>query len=125
MTQFARLRWVFDQEHLARRIIEYDRIMRHWRNLLTRFFPDQWIETEYEALVQDPEMHSRKLIDFLGLEWSENCLAHHKQNTQVRTASVSQVRRPIYQQSVQRWKRYEKPLAPLFDQLYAAGLFSA
>jgi hypothetical protein len=52
-----------------------------------------------------------------GLEWEPGCLAFHEAKRPVRTASVSQVRQPIYQRSVARWKHYEQALGPLFDRL--------
>ncbi len=121
MTQFARLRWAFDQTHIARRIVDHLRIMRHWQALMREFFPDQWLETSYEALVTDPETKIRQLVAFAGVEWDERCLQHHRQTGNVRTASVVQVRKPIYKGSVKRWENYADALRPLLEQLEAAG----
>jgi hypothetical protein len=60
---------------------------------------------------------ARRLVAWCGLEWEPGCLRFHEGKRPVRTASVRQVRQPIYQRSVARWKHYEKPLGPLFDRL--------
>jgi tetratricopeptide (TPR) repeat protein len=89
---------------------QYRRLMAHWREALP---PDRLIEMDYEALVQDPEPHARRLIAACGLEWSEACLAPHRNMRRVNTASVSQVRQPIYRTSLERWRRYERWLGEL------------
>ncbi|MCX7545029.1 tetratricopeptide repeat-containing sulfotransferase family protein [Marinicella gelatinilytica] len=120
MTQFSKINWAFDLNHIAERMIQYDRVMQHWYQVV----PDRIIVTEYEQLVADPEFHSRRLIAALGLDWHADCLDFHRQKNVVRTASVTQVRQPIYQKSVNRWQRYEKPLAPIFNRLEQAGLLN-
>jgi hypothetical protein len=59
----------------------------------------------------------RRLVGWCGLDWDPACLAFHEGQRPVRTASVSQVRQPIYQRSVARWKHYESALCALFDRL--------
>jgi tetratricopeptide (TPR) repeat protein len=108
-TNFAHIRWANDLEHLARRILDYRRLMAHWRAVL----PVPILEIDYEELVADQEVQSRRLIDWLGLDWDPACLEFHKTERLVRTASVAQVRQPMYSRSVQRWKHYEKALEPL------------
>ena len=83
--------------------------MEHWRAVL----PVPIYEVDYEKLTQNPEVETRKLIDFCGLPWDDQCLAFHENDTAVRTASRIQVREPIYQSSIGRWKNYVKELAPL------------
>ena len=68
---------------------------------------------EYEALVSGLEEESRRVIDFLGLEWDDACLAFHETERTVRSASNWQVRKPIHGRSVGRWRAYEKWLGPL------------
>ena len=109
ITNFAEIRWANDLDHLARRILQHNRIMAHWREIL----PVPVLEVDYEEMVADQEGQSRRLIDWLGLEWDERCLSFHKTERLVRTASVTQVRQPIYRRSVARWKRYQDMLAPL------------
>jgi tetratricopeptide (TPR) repeat protein len=92
---------------------EYERLMEHWRRVL----PLPIFEMPYEELTADPETYSRRMIDFCGLDWDERCLRFHETERPVRTASVLQVRKPIYRTAVGRWKRYEKHLQPLLDVL--------
>ena len=56
-------------------------------------------------------------MGLFGLPFDEACMAHHKQRSTVQTASVDQVRNPIYTSSQQRWKRYEKQLSPLIEAI--------
>jgi len=114
VTNFAAIRWANDLDHLARRLLQHQRIMAHWREVL----PVPVLEVDYEAMVADQEGQSRRLIDGLGLDWDESCLSFHKTERLVRTASVTQVRQPIYQRSVARWQRYESMLAPLLARLH-------
>jgi hypothetical protein len=67
--------------------------------------------------VADQEGQSRRLIDWLGLDWDDRCLSFFETERLVRTASVTQVREPIYNRSVARWRRYEAMLAPLLTSL--------
>jgi tetratricopeptide (TPR) repeat protein len=92
---------------------QYERLMRHWREVL----PLPVYEVEYEELVHDQERISRGLIDFCGLDWSDRCLAFHENRRAVQTASKLQVRRPLYAGSIARWKRYENHLFPLQQAL--------
>jgi tetratricopeptide (TPR) repeat protein len=110
ITNFKQIRWACDQEDIAGRIKNHLRIMEHWRKVL----PVPMLEVEYEQTVEDLESVARKMIDFCGLEWDPACLAFHESKRTVRTASLSQVRQPVYKKSVQRWKNYEEALKPLF-----------
>ena len=58
---------------------------------------------------------AKRLIEFIGLPWDEKCLAFHKSDRPVKTASVAQVRKPIYKTAVKRWKKYGDGLKPLVD----------
>ena len=89
--------------------------MEHWRKVL----PVPLLEVDYEETVADLEGVARKLIAWCGLEWEPRCLAFHQTNRPVRTASAIQVRRPVFQTSVGRWKHYEHEplLAALFARL--------
>jgi tetratricopeptide (TPR) repeat protein len=113
MTNFRQIRWANDLDHIAGRIAEYQRLMEHWRLVL----PVPVLEVEYEETVADLESVARRLIDWCGLEWEPACLAFHECKRAVRTASVGQVRQPVYSRSVARWKHYEPALAPLFARL--------
>ncbi|MFI4986817.1 MAG: tetratricopeptide repeat protein [Alphaproteobacteria bacterium] len=100
-------------EHLGRYYRDYARLMAHWRAVL----PSVILDVPYEALVADQEGWSRRLVDFLGLAWDERCLAFYEKERLVRTASLWQVRQPIYASSVGRWRHYAKHLGPLFAAL--------
>jgi len=71
----------------------------------------------YEDVVADLESEARRIIAHAGLEWDDACLAFHRNTRPVKTASATQVRRPIYQSSIGRWKPYEDLLAPLLKEL--------
>jgi tetratricopeptide (TPR) repeat protein len=113
ITNFQQIRWAFDPDHIASRFREYQRVMDHWRNVL----PVRFLEVEYEETVADLEGVGRRLVAWCGLEWEPACLAFHETRRPVRTASVTQVRQPIYHRSVARWKHYEPALGDLFTQL--------
>lgn len=94
---------------LGRYFRDYERLMRAWHTL-----PEvDMIDLHYEKLVTDPETESRRVMEFLGLEWSEDILNFHKSSRTVSTASRDQVRKPVYTSSVQKYKRYEHHLDEL------------
>jgi tetratricopeptide (TPR) repeat protein len=111
--------WAFDLDTIAAHIRQSERLVVHWRHLL----PLRMLEVQYEDLVADLEGQSRRLIDFLGLEWDPACLAFHTTKRPVTTASFWQVRQPLYSSSVGRWRKYRRHLGPLLDGL--AGLVPA
>jgi tetratricopeptide (TPR) repeat protein len=104
------LAFTYDLEALGRYWVTYDELMRHWRAALP---PGRMLEMPYETMVADFEAQARRLVDYLGLPWDARCLDFHDNRRLVRTASVAQVRRPIYRSSVARWRAYERRLAPL------------
>jgi len=93
----------------------YEDLMAHWHSILPGFLYD----IQYEDLIDDQEGQSRALIAHCGLEWDDACLDFHKTERAITTASLAQVRRPIYRSSVELWKRYEKQLAPLVEALHS------
>src|SRR5262249_42761150 len=105
--------WSVDLEHIAHRIREYLRLMEHWRRVL----PVPLLEIDYEDTVSYPVAFSRRLVSWVGLEWDDACLHFQRTERLVRTASVAQVRQPIYRTSVSRWQPYETALAPLLALL--------
>jgi hypothetical protein len=113
MTNFQQIRWAADPEHIAARFREYRRVMDHWRQVL----PVPLLEVDYEETVADLEGAARRLVGWCGLVWEPACLNFHETRRPVRTASITQVRQPIYTHSVARWKNYAGALAPLFAQL--------
>jgi tetratricopeptide (TPR) repeat protein len=113
MTNFRAIRWANDPEHIAGRFHEYQRLMQHWPEVL----PVQLLDVDYEETVADVEGSARRLVQWCGLDWEPACLQFHTGTRPVRTASVAQVRQPIYRRSVARWKHYEEPLGALFARL--------
>jgi tetratricopeptide (TPR) repeat protein len=93
---------------------QYQRLMAHWREVLP---PERFIEVDYEELVADPEPLTRRLVATCGLEWNDACLAPHRNQRHIATASLWQARQPIYRTSVERWKRYEPWLGELRELL--------
>jgi len=107
----------YGQESYVERYLAHEELMRHWKSC----FPDQIFELRYEDMVADQERMSRKLIAFCGLAWDDACLNFHEQKSTVRTFSQAQVRQPVYASSVERWRRYERHLGPLFAKLNQHG----
>ena len=104
------LNFTFDLSDLVHYYGEHQRVMAHWRAVLPRGFI---LDVPYEALVEDQETWSRKMLEFIGLEWDPRCLDFHTNNRQVTTASAWQVRQKIYRSSVARWRNYEQFIGPL------------
>ena len=102
-----------DLEHIGCYYRDYKRMMAHWHAVL----PIPILDVPYEELVGDQEGWSRKLVDFVGLPWDQSCLAFYETKRPVFTASLWQVRQPIYTSSVGRWRHYAKHLGPLFQAL--------
>lgn len=106
------LNFTMDLSDLANYYRQHERLMAHWRAVLP---PGTILNVPYEELVDDQKGWTRKILEFLGLEWNERCLDFHNTNRTVVTASFWQVRQKIYKNSVQRWRNYEKFIGPLLD----------
>ena len=104
------LNFTFDLSDLVHYYREHQRIMAHWRAVLPSGFI---LDVPYEALVADQETWSRKILDFVGLEWQAQVLDFHTTQRVVITASAWQVRQKVYKSSVARWRNYEKFIGPL------------
>jgi tetratricopeptide (TPR) repeat protein len=98
-----------DLETLGLYYREYHRLMEHWKAVL----PIRIFDLPYEDMVADQETVSRSLIEFVGLEWDDACLAFHDTERSVSTPSRWQVRQPIYKSSIKAWRAYERHLGPL------------
>ena len=104
----------YDLADIGRQYVRYREVMNHWATVL----PGRVVDVRHETLVQAPEATIRRLVvDVCGLPWDEACLSFHETSRPIRTASVGQVRKPIFETSVDRWRRYESHLQPLFDAL--------
>jgi tetratricopeptide (TPR) repeat protein len=113
ITHFRDIPWANDLDQLASRFAQYRRVMQHWQTVL----PGAVLDVHYEDMVADLESVARRAVAFLGLEWEPACLEFHRNERPVRTASLSQVRQPIYRRSLARWRHYQNALQPLFTQL--------
>lgn len=87
----------------------FDRLMAFWHRML----PGRILEVRYEDLVENQEEQTRRLLAHCRLDWSDACLNFHANTGAVSTPSAAQVRRPIYSDSVARWRRHEDVLAPV------------
>ena len=103
----------YDFEDLARYYAAYDRLMRHWRELLG----DALYEVEYESLVKDPQHVGARVAEYCGLVWTLDAVEVHKSTSVSFTASAAQIRRPIYGSSSGRWRHYRAHLGPLIGAL--------
>jgi hypothetical protein len=79
--------------------------------------PGMMCQVRYETLLDHPERELRRVLDYLGLEWSEDLLSFRESDRTVRTPSAEQVRRPLNRSGVDRWKPYAQWLRPLRDAL--------
>jgi len=108
----------YDLAELAQYYAGYRRLMAHWSAML----PQRIHHMSYEELVADQLGQTRQLLQFCGLEWQDACAQFHLNPAPTTTASAAQVRRPIYDTSLQQWRHYRQQLAPLASQLRAAGI---
>jgi hypothetical protein len=114
-TLFAgRQNFSYDLGELGRYYRAHDALMAHWRRVLPE---KNFLAINYEDLVEDIEGVARRLIAFCGLGWSDNCLRFHESTRPVRTASMLQVRKPLYRSSIGRWRPFQAELKPLFEGL--------
>jgi hypothetical protein len=108
----------YDLAELGDYYLAYRELMHHWHTLM----PGAILDLSYEQLVEDPEAQSRRLLSFCALEWQDQCLNFHRNRAPSMTASLAQVRKPIYSSSVGMWENYREQLAPLAARLEAAGI---
>jgi tetratricopeptide (TPR) repeat protein len=109
------LDYSFDLRNIGHFYREYTRLMEHWRTVPSL----KLMDVSYEDMISKTEPTARAVLDFLGLEWDARCLAPHTNPSPVETASQWQVRQPIYHNSLERWRHYEKYLGPLKEALAA------
>ncbi len=111
------LPYTYDLAELGRYYRAYEALMAHWRAVLP---PGAMLEVQYEDLVADLEGQTRRMLSYCDLPWDDRCLSFHKTKRTVKTASVTQVRQPLYGSSVGRWHVYGDLARPLFDALQLA-----
>jgi tetratricopeptide (TPR) repeat protein len=109
-----RIDFAYDRTDLLAFYSQYQKLMAHWRSVLPA---DRFLEIQYEELVANREPWTRKMIEFCGLDWDDAWLHSERNRRPVRTASVWQVRQPVYTTSVARWRHYEPWLGCLRELL--------
>jgi tetratricopeptide (TPR) repeat protein len=107
-------RVAYELGELGRYYRAYERLMGHWRSVLPN---GVMLEVRYEDVVADLDRQARRIVAHCGLEWEDACLSFYETRRPVRTASVAQVRQPIYRSSVGRWQPYRHLLRPLLEAL--------
>jgi tetratricopeptide (TPR) repeat protein len=107
-----------DLRDIGRYYAQFDRLIAHWQATL----PGRVHEVWYEALIADQRAETERLLAHCRLPWEEACLHFERNVSAVATASAVQVRQPLYASSVGRWRRFERHLQPLIDELLAAGV---
>lgn len=111
--------YAYDLGELGRFYRRYEALMTHWRDVLP---PGCILDVHYEDVVADIETQARRIITHCGLEWDERCLAFHGHSRPVRTASLAQVRQPLYATAVGRARAYDEYLGPLKAALTLASV---
>lgn len=106
------MHFAYDLETLGRYYNRYMSLMNHWETVL----PEGTIlDVHYEENVADLETQTTRMLDYIGLPWDDKCLEFYNNERRVKTASVAQVRKPIYSTSVEKWRRYGDSLRPLLQ----------
>jgi hypothetical protein len=118
-TSYSYYSYAYDLEWTADYYARFDSLIATYRSALPS---DRFTEVAYEDIVADIASETRRLVAFAGLGWEEQCLNFHENAAPVATASSSQVRRPLYATSVNRWRRYRNALQPALDVLAARGI---
>lgn len=111
----------YDLLDIAAYYARFDRMMAMW----AREMPGRVLEVRYEELIADQRGQTERLLDHCGLDWSDDCLAFHANTAPVSTPSAAQVRRPIYSDSVARWKRHAEVLEPVRQYFETHGVMAA
>ncbi len=109
--------WSYTLDDLADHYKHFRDTMAHWKQVLG----DGLIEVSLEALIDNPDIEIRRLLDACGLPFEDACLSPHQSKGAVTTASAVQVRKPINREGVGAWKRYATQLEPLRQRLEAMG----
>ena len=116
--QFSYYNYAYDLLDTGRYYLLFRQLIEHWQHVLS----GKILEVQYENLVGNLETESRRIVDFCGLDWEDACLSFELNKAPIATASSVQVREPIYTRAVERWRHYEKHLAPLRELLEQSGI---
>ena len=101
--------FAYDLQAIGEQLADHNLLMHHWQQV----FPGEILEVNYEDVVDDTEGSARKMLAYIGVDWEPAVLKFNELERPVKTASVWQVRQPIYKTAKAKWRRYEKHLAPL------------
>ncbi len=101
--------YAMDLADIGHHYRQYRRLMAHWKSL----YGADILDFDYDRFVLEPRAAVAGLLEFCGLDWQESCMAFERVRNAVRTASVWQVRQPLYRHASGRWRNYERHLAPL------------
>ena len=101
--------YTYKLEDVAHYYRDYVALMDHWDQVL----PNRVHRVRYENMVADSEKEIRKLLDYCGLEFEEQCLRFYETERAIRTPSAEQVRQPVYKEGLDQWRNYEAHLDPL------------
>ena len=103
----------YDFFELGQYYLQYQRVMNHWHRAL----PGKVLDVQYENMIRDQEGQTRRLLEFCGLAFEEQCLRYYETERAINTASSEQVRQPIYTKALNYWRNYEHLLDELIEQL--------
>ena len=99
--------FTYDLDDLIHYYARYDAIMKHWRQVL----PGKVLDVHLEETVASLEMQVRRILEHCELPFEEGCVRFHETRRAVRTASSEQVRQPITEEGIGRWRNYERQLS--------------
>jgi len=105
------LNFCYDLKNLGNYYLIYKDLMFFWNTL----FKDKIYNIEYENLIKNQKQEIKGLLHYCNLDWDENCMTFYKNKNSVFTASLAQVRSPIYKSSVKLWKNYSDELNDLLN----------
>ena len=101
--------FAYDLQDIGEQLADHNKLMQHWQQL----FPGEILEINYEEIIDDLEASTKKMLSYLGLKWQPQVLKFNELQRNVKTASVWQVRQPLYSSSIGKWRRYQQFLEPL------------
>jgi tetratricopeptide (TPR) repeat protein len=108
----------YDLQELGNYCLAYRALMEHWHQLM----PGAILDVEYEALATDTQAQTHRLLEFCELPWQDACVNFHRNAAPSMTASLAQVRQPVYTSSIGKWQHYEQELSELRKLLEVAGV---
>jgi tetratricopeptide (TPR) repeat protein len=117
---FRHYHYSYDLLDCGRYYLLFDRLIKHWRAVL----PGGLLEIDYELVVRHPETAVKTLLDYCQLPWEDRCLDFHSGVNSVATASAVQVRQPLYQGAINRWRHYGEAMQPLLELLRQGGCYA-